>query len=89
MKTTLELPDELFREVKATAARRGVMMKQFIAEALQEKLAAPANPAEPDPKPWMKFFGCLAQTPEMKAELKRISAIIEEEFGQVDERDWK
>ena len=36
MKTTLELPDELFREVKATAARQGILMKQFIAQALEE-----------------------------------------------------
>lgn len=85
MKTTLDLPDELFREVKATAARRGVLMKQFITEALTEKLAAPA----PNPKPWMKFAGCMANDPEMLAELKRIDQIVEDEFGCVDEADWK
>lgn len=87
MKTTLDLPDDLFREVKSTAARRGQLMKQFIAEALQEKLAVPSPTS--DPKPWMKFAGCMAQDPEMKAELVRISKIIEAEFGQVDEDDWK
>ena len=87
MKTTLDLPDELFREVKATAARRGVLMKQFITEALTEKLAAPAP--NPEPKPWMKFAGCMASDPGMLAELKRIVQIVEDEFGRVDETDWK
>jgi len=87
MKTTLDLPDALFREVKATAARRGMLMKQFITEALQEKLAA-QHPS-PDPKPWMKFSGCMANDPEMRIELKRIEELVEEEFGQVDEAEWQ
>jgi len=87
MKTTLELPDDLFRQVKSTAAQRGILMKTFIAEALIEKLSAPASP--PDPKPWMKFAGGLANDPEMLAELERIDKIIEEEFGHVDPEDWK
>ncbi len=89
MKTTLELPDALFREVKATAARRGVLMKQFIAEALTEKLAATDPTSVPDPKPWMKFAGGLSRDPEMKAELLRIDQLIEQEFGQVEAADWK
>ncbi len=38
MKTTIELPDHLFREAKATAARRGEPLKAFVREALVEKL---------------------------------------------------
>ena len=87
MKTTLELPDELFREVKATAARQGILMKQFIAQALEEKLAGPFRPA--DPKPWMKLAGCASRDPEMIAELQRLDAIFEGEFEQIDEDDWK
>ena len=87
MKTTLEIPDDLFRTVKATAASQGILMKQFITAALEEKLAA--GTLAPDDKPWMKFAGCMAQDPEMKAELIRIEKIIEDEFGQVDEDDWK
>lgn len=87
MKTTLDLPDELFRQVKSTAANRGILMKQFITEALIEKLAA-AHPA-PMAKPWMQFAGCMANDPETKSELHRITAIVEKEFGQVDPEDWK
>jgi hypothetical protein len=39
VKTTIELPDQLFREAKATAARRGTSLKNFVTAALQEKLA--------------------------------------------------
>ena len=40
MKTTLELPDTLFRKAKATAARQGQTLKQLVQEALNEKLDA-------------------------------------------------
>lgn len=38
MKTTLELPDDLLRRTKAKAAERGRSMKDFITEALEQKL---------------------------------------------------
>lgn len=34
MRTTIDLPDPLFREVKATAASRGLKIKDFIAHSL-------------------------------------------------------
>lgn len=50
MKTTIELPDDLFREAKAHAALRGESLKNFVREALEEKLgreAAASRLAEP------------------------------------------
>lgn len=44
MKTTVEIPDELFREAKARAAMDGIKLKDLIADALRAKLSAP--PAE-------------------------------------------
>lgn len=41
MKTTLEMPDELFRRAKATAAQRGQSLKQLITAALQHELSRP------------------------------------------------
>jgi hypothetical protein len=38
VKTTIELPDELFREAKATAARRGMSLKDLFREALEAAL---------------------------------------------------
>ncbi len=38
MRTTLDLPDPLFRELKALAARRGVAMKDLIARYIEAGL---------------------------------------------------
>lgn len=42
MKTTLEMPDELFRRAKATAAKRGQSLKQLVTTAVERELAARA-----------------------------------------------
>ncbi len=86
MRTTIDLPDPLFREVKATAASQGMLLKEYVTQALQDKLAK--RPTTPE-KPWMKFAGIAANDPEMVAELKRIEHIMAENFEQIDEEDWK
>ena len=42
MKTTLEMPDELFRRAKTVAAKRGQSLKQLVTTALEHELAGPA-----------------------------------------------
>lgn len=83
MKTTLELPDQSFRKAKAIAASRGITLKAFFSEALEEKLRR--SSAEPsDKKPWMDGFGDLAH---LSDETKRVMNEIEEEFGQIEPED--
>ena len=48
MKTTLDLPDPLMRQVKIRAASRGHKLKEEIAELLEKGMAAPQ--AEPLPE---------------------------------------
>jgi hypothetical protein len=51
MKTTLEIPDVLFRKAKSRGAERGQTLKEFVNDALQEKLApkrGTARPREPE-----------------------------------------
>ncbi len=86
VRTTIELADPLFREVKATAARQGISLKDYIAGALQAKLAI-NQPAAVE-KPWMKFFGIAASDPEMVAELQQIDKIVAEHFEQIEEEEW-
>ena len=43
MRTTIDIPDPLFREVKATAARKGVLLKEFITAALVREVSAEVN----------------------------------------------
>jgi CO/xanthine dehydrogenase FAD-binding subunit len=80
MKTTLEIPDPVFRKAKAQAAQRGIPLRQFVTEAVQEKLAA----AKPEDKPWMKAAGKLRH---LHNETVRIQRIIDEEFGQIEPED--
>jgi len=41
MKTTIDLPDPLFRQAKATAAYRGISLKSLISRAVEKELAQP------------------------------------------------
>ena len=40
MKTTLEIPDDIFREAKAMAVLEGVKLKDFVAESLRQRVDA-------------------------------------------------
>jgi hypothetical protein len=45
MRTTIDLPDALFRKTKATAAMRGSSMKDLIVRAVEREVSqAPARP---------------------------------------------
>jgi hypothetical protein len=81
MKTTLEIPDPIFRRAKAVAAERGIPFRALVSEALAEKLRAQHKQAS---KPWMKSFGKLRA---LHKETAKINRIIEEEFGQIEPED--
>ena len=44
MKTTLEIPDTMFREAKAKAALDGIKLKELVNSALGAYLAQPERP---------------------------------------------
>jgi hypothetical protein len=44
MKTTIELPDDLYRRAKAEAALRGRKLKDLVEEGLRLVLETPRNP---------------------------------------------
>lgn len=80
MKTTLEIPDPVFRKAKAKAAEQGVSLRQFVTEAVEEKLHCVGVA-----KPWMKSFGGLRH---MHKENVRIQKLIDEEFEKIDPEEW-
>jgi hypothetical protein len=84
VKTTVEIPDVLFRQAKAAAARRGVSLKQLFTEALRERVRT--GGARPPEQPWMTAFGGLR---DLHRENVRIERSIEEEFERIDEEDWR
>src|ERR1700721_1811287 len=81
MKTTLEIPDAIFRRAKTVAAERGIPFRALVSEALSDKLRAQRDR---DSKPWMKTFGKLRH---LHKETARINRIMEEEFDQVETED--
>ena len=83
MKTTLEIPDILFRRAKSKAAERGIPLRQFVTEAVEEKLRL--SPAEAR-RPWMKHIGKLKN---LRTETKRINKVIEGTFEQIEPENWK
>ncbi len=82
MKTTLEIPDTLFRRAKSAAAERGIPLRALVSEALAEKLRSDNGSG----KPWMAAFGKLRH---LRKETARINRIIEEEFEQIEPEDWR
>lgn len=55
MKTTIELPDNLLRQIKLRAVKSGKKLKETIAELLQKGLAASASPATVPQAPTIKI----------------------------------
>ena len=47
MRTTLELPDEIFRKVKAKAAMEGITLKQLLADYVSKGLEGTSSVARP------------------------------------------
>ena len=78
MKTTVEIPDPLFRKAKARAAERGPTLKEFMSEALQEKLMTKAGNARTGQPEWMEGFGKLHHLGKETARIqKRVDKIFE------------
>lgn len=86
-KSTLEIPDEIFRKAKANAAICGIPFRQIVTEALEEKIESKPhdNLIETSP-PWMRGFGALSFLHE---ENTRIDFLIREEFGSLEAEDFE
>ncbi len=66
MKTTLELPEELMREVKIRAVHEHKKLKDTIAELLRKGMAAGKAPRAKTPRP-VKLRGGAITTKEIEA----------------------
>jgi hypothetical protein len=81
MKTTLEIPDPIFRRAKSVAAERGIPFREYVTEAVKDKLASDAKAGG---QPWMAAFGKLRH---LRKETAKINRLIEEEFEQIEAED--
>lgn len=86
VEATVSIPDDLFRKAEALAARRGLSVPQYFTELLSDQIdtAPGVEQVSPDDPPWMRGFGALS---DLGAETRRIEALIEEEFEQVEDRE--
>lgn len=82
MKTTLEIPDPLFRRAKALAAKKGIPLKQLVNEAIRDKVEVRRGAS--GPPAWRALSGGLAS---LHKETARIAAIIEKDAETVDPED--
>jgi hypothetical protein len=83
VKTTIEIPDELFRQTEASAESRGETLPEFIAEALASRVASTSAPGS-DSSGWRSVFGIA--DPEV---VKLVDDVIAAELEQVDPADWR
>ena len=93
MKTTVEIPDTLFRKAKATAAEQGVPLKSLLTDAVRQYLqrstgdSSKIKRSAPTPAPvWMSAFGGLSS---LHKETQRINRVLEDEFERVEEDEWR
>jgi hypothetical protein len=80
MKTTLDVPDTLFRRAKSAAAERGISLRLLVSEALAEKLAL----GRAGDSPWMASFGKLRP---LRRESVRIGRAVSAEFERIEPED--
>ena len=83
MKTTLEIPDRIFRRAKSVAAQRGIALRVFVTEAVEEKLDAASRIQR---KPWVRLAGGLEH---LHKDTVRINGIMKREFEQIEPEDWE
>ena len=82
MKTTIEIPDAIFRRAKAKAAEQKIPLRQFVSEAVAEKLEPKSQTGV---KPVLKLAGGLRH---LRKETARIGKLIEEEFERIKPEEW-
>jgi len=82
VKTTLEIPDAIFRRAKAKAAEHRIPLRQFVSEAVADKLEAKSRAGA---KARMALAGKLRH---LRRETVRISRLIEQEFEKIEPEEW-
>ena len=83
MNSTVEIPVDLFKRVKAMAAICGENLKDFVTEALEEHLKRHAASVSLQ-RGWRSVFG--QATPE---EVASVDAVVAEELERVDPDNWQ
>jgi predicted transcriptional regulator len=84
MKTTIELPDSVFRRAKQFAVQEGMTLKRLFTEALESRLDQGQAARKAGAPRWMRAYGALRH---MHRERKLIERAIESEFEAIEPED--
>lgn len=82
MRTTIDLPDPLFRQLKAHAALTGQTLKALLEQAIREKLQREER--ADTQRGWRAVFG---KAPRRSVE--EVQAVIDAEFDGIDLTTWR
>jgi len=82
MKTTIDLPEDLLRQAKATAALRGESLKELFSQALSRHLATQSTVSED--LGWKSVFGRARQI-----EIAEIDNVVSSELGSIESDSWR
>ena len=87
MKTTIELPDTLFRRAKTAAVRQGLTLRQLLTEALEWRLSLKWNKKKnggASTPQWIRAYVALRH---LRGQRKTIEQAIESEFEKIEPED--
>ena len=84
VKTTLEISDPIYRQLKATAHQQGKTVRALVNAALVEKLHALGGRTSGTPT-WRRAFGGLRH---LRKETLAVNAVIAAEFSRIDQAGW-
>ena len=68
MKTTIDIPEPLYRKAKIRAAENGTTLKQIVLTSLDKELGTPVAPAPPDKGSFMARRRLLPEFAKFEAE---------------------
>ncbi|MEO8216324.1 MAG: hypothetical protein ABI718_04505 [Acidobacteriota bacterium] len=84
VKTTIDLPDEILKEAKATAALRGESLRHFVATAVEEHFKKQSGGFAQSKAGWRSVFG-LGHASDIAA----VDRAVEKDLETVDPSDWR
>jgi hypothetical protein len=83
VKTTIDIPDRVFRQLKARAALKGTTMRAIVLQAIREKLRLDLADRVEEPG-WRGVFGKASRDA-----VEEVQTIVDKEFSEIDPEGWE
>jgi len=83
VKTTLDLPDEIIKDAKASAATRGETLRDYVTGALEARLLH-ETARKRSRTGWRSVFGVAR-----RADVAAVDRIVARDLEMIDPEDWR